>query len=169
MSGYLIFRSLIFLPISNISIIAFEKDICQILAIYEYFCMISGLEPCGLTLLFFVSLVGISHIVSKVAGVHPQDHIPVFWLIRRCPIIWKCPIDTVHPAGIFSAVQLIELVNSFHIVAVIEWRVFRRNLNPLFPHRWFLKISKTLSPVVNETVVFLGSVHPPGQTLFGFL
>ena len=103
------------------------------MAIYESYCRISGLEPVGLTRLFFVSLIGISHIVSKVSGVHHQDHIPGFWLVRSCPIIGKCPLDTVHPAGIFSAVQLIELVNSFHIVAGIEWGVLRRNLNPLFP------------------------------------
>lgn len=113
------------------------KNFCQLLSQMVIF---SNFPVTIFHLLF--TLIGISYIIPQITGVFPFNFISIFRFVSRSSIIGEFTVYTVHPAGIFPAVKFIDLVDSLDIIAVIKRGISGRNLNSLFPRRFFLKYQK---------------------------
>ncbi len=69
--------------------------------------------------LYFLSLYGFPTSLPRLQVYFPFNLIPIFGLITGSTIIRELSIYTVHPAGIFSAVKFIKLIDAFHVIAFI--------------------------------------------------
>lgn len=82
--------------------------------LYQAF-IISGLYY--IRSLFHTSLIHriISNILTKIACINPVDHIAVLYRILTASVVRKPAIYVIHPSGKLSAVEFIQIINSFHI------------------------------------------------------
>ena len=94
-------------------------------------------------------------VFAVVAGVMPLNAVSGLNFIIAAAVIRINSVHTVHPAAALTAVKFVKVVDSFNVCAVENRGMFRVSRQ---------RISKTVSPSLKDTDVFLSIIPSDGST-----
>ena len=91
-------------------------------------------DPASYTSVLYIMVPPLSahpatQVVAQVTGITPLHHIAVLQLVTGATVVGIPAVDVIHPAGEASHVELIEVVDTFHICAVVHGRPVGLHVN----------------------------------------